>query len=475
MRYDRSLKKNALLNVIKQGCLICVPIIMFTYSSHILGANNIGIYTFSQSIVSYFALIAGLGVSTYAIREGAGLRESAQKIEQFSNEIYTINVLATLVAYSILFSFLIFSSKLANYRTNILIQAVSIALTTVGADWVFQIYEDYYYLTVRDIIIQALLLVSVFVFIKTKNDLLPYTIITMLSTCGGNLVNLFFRKKYVKVHLTKKIYFRKHLTPIVVLFSNTIAVQIYVQSDITLLGVFSNDRIVGVYSVCVKLYSLVKQILNAITTVTVPRFAYLLSQKDSKKYNKMGNKVIDVLLIFIFPSVVGMMFEGKNIIYLFAGEEYLMGVHALQLLCIALFFAVGGCFFASSILIPNKQEKYFLLATVIAALINLGLNFVFIPLWGMEGAALTTIIAECTNFIICFRRARRFFTLKKNYRSYLSIVIGCSLIAMICNYCNRFFSNRYLQLFVSIVLSATIYGFIQIILNRKVVKGLVTK
>lgn len=72
----KSIKLNAVLNGFRNVLNILFPIITFPYVSRVLLVKGIGIYNFSNSIVSYFLLIAGLGINTYAIREGARLRDN---------------------------------------------------------------------------------------------------------------------------------------------------------------------------------------------------------------------------------------------------------------------------------------------------------------------------------------------------------------------------------------------------------------
>lgn len=95
----KSLGVNALLNSIRSILNILFPIITFPYVSRVLKVRGIGIYNFSNSIVSYFLLVAALGISTYAIREGAKLRDNKRKISKFVSEVFTINLCSTLISY----------------------------------------------------------------------------------------------------------------------------------------------------------------------------------------------------------------------------------------------------------------------------------------------------------------------------------------------------------------------------------------
>lgn len=111
-----SLKKNAALNMIKMVMSLIFPLITFPYSSRVLGPVSIGKVNFAQSVVSYFSLIAALGISTYAIREAAKLRENKKELSVFTREILTINMISTLAAYILLALAIFIVPQFENYR-----------------------------------------------------------------------------------------------------------------------------------------------------------------------------------------------------------------------------------------------------------------------------------------------------------------------------------------------------------------------
>lgn len=138
----KSLSLNALLNTVKTVLGIIFPLITFPYISRVLGVENVGKVNFSGSVVSYFTLIAAFGVSTYAVREGAKIRDNKKKFIDFSNQVFTINVLTTVLAYFLLGILIIFSAKIRNYTGLIVILSTAIVFVTIGADWLNTIYED---------------------------------------------------------------------------------------------------------------------------------------------------------------------------------------------------------------------------------------------------------------------------------------------------------------------------------------------
>lgn len=82
-----SLKSNIALNAIKQTCTIIFPLITFPYISRVLGTDTYGKYSFGYTYVNYFVLLAALGTSTYAVREGAKIRDDKKRISAFGDDI----------------------------------------------------------------------------------------------------------------------------------------------------------------------------------------------------------------------------------------------------------------------------------------------------------------------------------------------------------------------------------------------------
>ncbi|WP_436633922.1 oligosaccharide flippase family protein, partial [Lactobacillus acidophilus] len=154
---------------------------------------------FSSTYVSYFILIAELGVGTYAVREGAKYRNRPKILNRFVDEVFTINVLATIMSYLLLFSSLIIFANLRTYFSCILVFSIQIIFTTIGTEWIYNIFEDYAYITFRSIAFQILSVILLFVCVRQKSDFLIYAAITVLSTVGSNIINFFYARKFCKV------------------------------------------------------------------------------------------------------------------------------------------------------------------------------------------------------------------------------------------------------------------------------------
>lgn len=469
----KRLAKNAILNLIKTISSLIFPLITFPYISRILGVENLGAYNFSTSIISYFTLIAGLGISTYAIREGARYREDNKKLSKFSSEVFTINVIATVLAYVLMFICIFLFDELRKYVSVILVLSVSIMFTTLGCEWVYNIYEDFKYITIRSVAFQVISLILLFIFVRDVNDLMAYSIITVIASSGANIVNIIARKKYLKIGLIFNKNLKKHLIPILVLFANAIAMTIYINSDMTILGIISGDYYTGLYSVSTKVYTVIKSLLGAIIIVSIPHLVSLISKKNLNEYRNTSSGILNVLLSFCVPTMIGIFCISKYIILILSGEEYVAAAMSLKILSFALLFSIISWYYTSCVLIPFRKEKIVLLATSCSAFANIILNIVLVPKFNINATAFTTLLAEFISSVICYIYGRKYTQYRPPRNIIMSILVGSIGIYIACYIVSQMFSSAIVVIVVSIIFSAITYALTLIIFKNPTISTLI--
>ena len=287
----KSIKKNLFLNIVKVFVLSIFPLVTFPYATRVLGIDNIGKIQFSLSVVSFFLLISTLGINSYAVREAAPIRNDRKKISKFASEIFSINIITSLLSYILLLLFILIIPKISNYSSIIWILSLQIIFTTVGLDWIYTVFEEYLYITLRSVIIQLISLVLMIVFVREPNDYYKYALIVVLSNTGVYLINYIHMKKYIDLSFTFKNNIKMHIKPLLILFSNEITQQVYVNSDMIMLGFITTDYYTGIYSVAVKVYTLVKKMLNSMIAVLIPRLAFYSS--DDEKFSKLCSNIFN--------------------------------------------------------------------------------------------------------------------------------------------------------------------------------------
>ena len=466
-----SLGVNAFLNGLRSVLNLFFPLITFPYVSRVLSVSGIGVYNFSNTYVNYFILIAGLGIATYAVREGARYREDKAKINKFASQVFSLNMIATVIAYFLLFASLVIFKKLHNYVSCILIFSLQILFTTLGTEWIYTIYEDYTYITIRSILFKIISIVLLFLLVRKPEDYLIYAAITVLSAGGSNLLNFVHARNFVHIKITIKTNWRYHLKPILVIFASAIAVTIYVSSDTTILGLLKNDYAVGIYSTSVKIYQMAQGLLSALLMVTIPRLAFLWGQRRVGEYNQVLSKVVDSLGVLVLPAAVGLIMLSREVILIIASEKYLPSVNSLLIISCAIIFSIFSWIFSDCVLIPVKREGLVLRNTIITAIENIILNFILIPFMSYDGTSLSTVIAEFTVMIMngysCRDIIKPVIFKKDTLKNLLDSIIGCVGIVVVCLLCDYGFNSLILKTIFSVALSVIMYAAILVLLGNK--------
>lgn len=461
---------NAVLNTTKTLMSMIFPLITYPYALRVLGVTNIGKVSYVASIVSYFTLFAMLGVNSYAVREGSRLRDNSEKLTKFSNEVFSINLLFTLISSSFLILSAFVIPNFSGYRILFLIQCFTIFFTALSIEWINTIYEDYLFITLRSLIIQILSLVLLFLFVKKESDFYVYSAIQVITNgfvCVSNWVNL---RKYIKLRVTLNFQFFKHIKPLLILFSNSIAVSIYVNFDTTMIGWIRGDYDVGLYTASTKIYHIMKSLMMAIYTVFLPRLSYYAGFDDNKAYKALYSKLWSYVSLILLPAAIGLFSVSKEVILLLGGENYLDSAPVLKILSFSLIFAIFSGLVTTCLNVVHKREKENLIATLLSASVNCSLNFIAIPLWGPIGAAITTLISELFVLIFTLFRIKN----KEQYIDFMFVgrnlkdaFIGCILIVILSCLIHYRIDNIFLALILTVVGSVAFYfGFMFITKNE---------
>ena len=464
-----NLKTNVILNIIKTCSSVIFPLITFPYVTRVLLPENIGMLQFAQSFVSYFSLLATLGLTVHAVRECSIYRNNRAQLQLVSSQLFSINLLTTIIAYILLAISLIFFQELSNYKLLILIESSSILALTLGTDWINTAMEDIKYITVRTFIFQFISLFLIISFVKTTEDLYIYAIINVFSNAGANISNIVYRKKYCNICFTFNIDWKKHIPPIFSLFGMHMAITIFNCTDVVMLGIMIGDREVGLYSTAYKICRIVSLIVQSLSWVIIPRLTFYFNSNDFQSANKMLRKVLGFNLVLGLPCIVGILFISQDIVLLVGGAEYIESAPVLSILILGFMFTlVGGSFLGNAILIPMKQEKYYMIVCCVSAMLNIVLNAILIPKYGAVGAAIASSFNGVIIAILLFLKVDSRIHIERLVRLVVIPIIGCISIAMCCLLC-RFISIYFIRLILSVISSVLVYTLIQILLKNDIV------
>ena len=433
MAKNASLGRNAALNGLRTVFNLLFPLITFPYVSRTLSVEKVGVFHFSDSIVSYFMMLAALGIYTYAVREGAKIRGDRAALSRFASEVFSINLASMLASFALLGALLMLVPRLQGSAPIIAILSLQILFNALGTEWLYALFEDFAYITFRSIAFQAVSLILLFLLVHGPEDLPVYAGIVVFACAGSNLLNFVLARRMCDVRPVLSIPWKRHLPPILIIFSTTVAISIYTCSDTTMLGFMRGEHEVGIYAVSSKIYGLAKMLLSSVLIVAVPKLSLLLAEKKAEEYNGTLSAISGAVSMLLFPVALMLFLLAEDFVLLLSDATYLAAASSLRLLCIALLFCLIGWIANDCVLIPSRMEKIVLISTVASATLNIALNFVLIPFLGADGAAISTIAAEATVMGISVWHGRKVAALQAwLLPEILRIAAACLPVAGIC-------------------------------------------
>lgn len=470
MAEQKSLKKNIALNFIKTFMSLVFPLITFPYASRVLQPEGLGKVNFAQSIVSYFAMIAALGIGTYGIREAAKRRDDKGLLSQFVKEVFTINMIATAVAYILFGVSLLCIPKFYPYRSLLCICSASILFTTLGMDWLYSALEEYEYITIRSIAFQIVSLVLLFVFVRTKDDYLQYAGISVISNVGSNLCNFVHSRHFITFTTQQKLELKKHLKPIFTLFVMALTISIYTALDTTMLGLMKGDRSVGIYTAATKINKIVLSVVTAMSAVLLPRLSYYASDKTKKdEFKELVYKAFDFLLLVSIPAAIGLCLVSRPAVMILSGEEYIDAINVMRIMNPIIVIIAMSNLIGIQIFMPLNHEKWTLYSVMAGAVSNFTMNYFLIPRFDAAGAAIASVIAESVVTIIQLFMVRHIIELNRPAKSFVKYLLSSLAFVPFVLLSIYVIKNIVAQFIVSVLIGGIIYITVLILEKNKFV------
>lgn len=467
MTAQKSLRKNAALNMTKTVMGLIFPLITFPYVSRVLEPSGIGKINFAHSIVSYFSMIAALGISTYGVREAAKVRDDKMQLTKFVKEILSINIISTIAAYILLFLSLLIVPRFSEYRRLLAVCGASILFVTLGVEWLYTALEEFAYITARSIIFQIISVVLMFVFIRTRDDYLKYAAIGVISSVGSNICNFIHAWKYVSFGECVQKELKKHIKPIFTLFAMSVAVSIYTALDTTMLGLISGDEQVGFYAAATRVNKIVVSVITAAVTVLLPRLSFYVSKHDEEHFSVLSAKALNAVILLAFPCAVGLSLVARPVILLLSGARYELAIPTMRIMNpIIIAISLSGLI-GIQIFMPLGRERLTLISVILGAVINFALNLVLIPSKGALGAGIATVCAESSVTVFQIVCARRIFAFKKILPHAAQCVLASALMSVAVYFLLKTDMGIVLQLACSGLVGMAVYVLALLLLRNQ--------
>ena len=390
---EKSLARNSLFNISYKGFNLLYPLITTIYISRIFLADGVGEVAFAINIVTYFTLIASLGIPNYAVKVLAPVRNQVTILNKRFSEL-AVFILASSLFATILYvitSFVVFHSL--NDIKIALVLALMVISNIFNYDWLFESLEDYRYLAYRSIVVKVMALLLMFLLVKTREDILVYCMIYAGITVANNIWSYVSSRNYVSFS-AQDLDIRQHMSPVMTLFAAAFATEVYTLLDSTMLGVMCSPEHLGYYSNASRIARASFGMIFAIIAVFNPRLNYLYKSGSHEEYKTMFQRFYDIGMCVAFPVGALLFVLAPQIMTVLFGESFSEGIETLRLLSFLMAVFTMATVFGHIGLIIYGKERVLLYAAIMGAVVNFVLNQLLIPTYSHNGAAMASLISE---------------------------------------------------------------------------------
>ena len=428
----QSVKVNYILNLINTGTQMLFPLITFPYVCRVIEADGIGQINFYQSIISYISLFTCLGIPMYAIREIARDRSDVVQMNRTAMEILLLHSMLTLVGYAIV---AILCLTVPQIQVNIplfLILSLTIFFTAIGCEWFYQGIEDFKYITIRGLIIKTVSVVLLFIFVKSKTDLLYYGCYTVFGVLGGNIFNFFRLRKYIHREniIFSELHIKRHVKPVLKVFSFSVVTSIYLQLNTVLLGFLKNALAVGYFAAATKVMQMLLTMSACLGSVMMPRASHLIAENKEDEFNRLIQKSYDFTLAIALPMTIGLIFCAPSLITALCGVKFEHSILPSQIIAPIILMVAISNVFGIQVLFPKGKINIVTFCCCIGAVADLILNLCLIPFFSYIGTSIAYLGAEVATTVSMYFIGRKYIPIIYFKKSHLTYALGCIVMAL---------------------------------------------
>ena len=389
---------------------LIISFIISSLTARYLGPSNNGIINYVTSYISFFTSIVGLGLNGVIIHELVNHRDEEGKI------LGTAIILRCVVGIISFFGFIalvyIIDGKDQIIMQVAFLQALQLPFLCLDTImyWYQSNMQSKYSVVIQLVAYTVMAFYKVYLLIVGKEVVwFAFAVSFDIIILGFLYLVMYHRHKKQKFCFTRGIAKRLFMNGLPFVLAN-IMVVIYGQMDkIMIKQLMDSTKEVGIYSATINICGLIGFIPVALLDSARPLIAEAKNESEEKYKLRFRQLVAGIMWLCIIYSLFVMIFS-KLIINLIYGKAY-MGANVCLKIAVwyTTFSYLGSA--KSFWLICENKKKYVFIFSVIGAICNVSMNLMFIPIWGINGAAVATLITQIlVNFIIpiMFKETREY-------------------------------------------------------------------
>lgn len=449
-----SIKKNFFYQATYQILILALPLITSPYVSRIIGAEGLGIYSYSYSVAYYFVLVSMLGILNYGNRAIAKVRDNQNALNR---EFSSIALLHIGLAVMSLIIYIIYACLVARDSLYAFIQIAYVLSGLFDITWFYFGIEKFKLTVMRNVTIKILTVLCVFLFVREADDTWKYCLIYAVSMLFSQIILWIPLKRYAQYVRPSRREICRHLKPMLILFIPTIAISLYKYMDKIMIGLISTKEQLGYYENSECIVKVATMITGSLGTVMLPQMSNLIAVKNMEKYYKYINYSMRYILILAYAMAFGLAGVASVFAPIFWGEKFRKCGVLIQILASTVPFVSFANIIRTQFLLPKERDLEYMRSVIIGAIVNLLFNLLLIGRCGALGAAIATVFAEVSVCVIQIFEVRKELQVKKYIWNSVPFLLIGILMFCVVYFLGISFKHTIWTLFIQITSGAIIY------------------
>ena len=382
---------------------------LMVYISRELGESGIGIYNLCLAISGILVMVASLGFNTSIVR----FTSQYNKLEKhyLVRAVFKGIVKLTLplsIVMGLVFFFL--AETLAMYvyhdaELTLPFKLIGILLpmsviSTINVEFIRGLKEVHISELYRNLVVQVINLgafaVAMYLGIRTIYAVDSYALgVVVAGVYTSYYIWKYFHKKEASEPGPEAdsapFSMKEHLIISLPMIMTSFIQLLNGKVDTVMLGIYTDTAAVRVFSVALKISIITNFMISSLKTIALPKISELFWKEDMKNLKIIVRKSTNVIMLFSIPiSIILLVFP--SFILSLVKDGFESGANTLQILAFTQLLN-SMCGLVGAFMNMTGHQAYFTRLVIISTLVNIGLNAIWIPLWGMEGAAWATLVS----------------------------------------------------------------------------------
>ena len=451
-----SIKNNFIYQIIYEVVIIILPLVSAPYVARVIGPEGTGIYSYHYSVASYFLPFSNLGIKNYGNRIIAKSRDDQDCLNKTFSNLVFFHILISIVVllfYVVYIYFFVNSIE----RIYSLIMIFTVVSGLIDISWYYFGTENFKITVTTNVFVKIISFVSIFLFVKTANDLWKYCLILAFSTFLSQIILWFPLKDQITLVKPSYAEMYPHFLPMLILFIPSIAVSFYKTMDKIMIGVICDKIQLGYYDNAEKIVNIPNSVINAFGTVMLPRMSNIIDKKDRRETLYYTQISMLYVMWLSYALCFGLASIAQNFAPFFFGKDFTYTGYLIMGLCTTIPFMSFANVLRTQFLIPSERDKEFIISLIGGALINLIMNLLLLPHLGAMGAILGTITSEIVVCMIQCWYVRNDLPLKSYFSQSKIFILFGSIMFFISFGIGRIKPNHIVTLVCQIFFGLIVY------------------